>query len=95
MYGPKKYIDRKYADTIMQLASHYRNTHPAGSSLSFGMDRTLETMDSYVAFINNMGYTMYEISIETMIKYIDEIKHTPGRFSPVELEELQKYLETL
>lgn len=95
MYGNKRYIEEKYADMIMQLAAKYRNTHTADHPLSFAMDRALETMDSYVAFINNMGFTMYEISIKAMIEYIDEILVEDVSFDKELMLEIRAYLSAL
>ena len=95
MYGNKRYIDEKYADVIMQLAAHYRNTHTAADPLAFAMDRALETMDSYVAYINNLGYTMYEISIEAMIEYTGSLLDSQTAFDAETLTEIKGYLKTL
>ncbi len=74
--GEKKFIDEKYADIILVLAHKYINENPdkKGTERFFRMEKTLETMDKYWAYINRMGFMMYEKSIEAMIEYLDGVR---------------------
>ena len=87
MYGEKKFIERKYADTILQLAWKFKHENPdmKNTPAYSAMDRTLETMDKYVAYINNMGFMMYEISIFHMAEYIGQLTGKECGFSSDEL----------
>lgn len=93
----KKFIDDKYAAVILQLAHKYLNENPQDKSdrMYHAMSKTLETMDMYVAWINNMGFMMYQNSIEQMIVYIDSIKYNCTEFSTQQLREVENYLKSL
>lgn len=92
----KKYIKEEYAGTILQLAHKYINDNPdkSGSEKYAAMAKTLETMDMYVAWINNMGFMMHDYSIVAMTEYIDEVKFSCG-LPAGRLEEIKDYLAKL
>ncbi len=71
--GEKKFIDEKYADIILVLAHKFinENTDKKGTWQFARMEKTLETMDKYWAYINRMGFMMHQKSMEAMIEYID------------------------
>lgn len=93
----KKFVNKKYTDIILQLARKYKNENSsmAGGRVYCAMDRTLETMDKYVANINGMGYMMYSDSIECMLEYITVLMDTGCEFPQQELQQLYDHLKGL
>lgn len=93
----KIFIKEEYAGIILQLAHKYINENPgnAGCNVYHAMAKTLETMDIYVAYINNMGFMMYDYSIKAMVQYISEINDTDVPFAGGRLEEIGDYLAKL
>ncbi|MBR5873245.1 MAG: hypothetical protein IKY90_00750 [Oscillospiraceae bacterium] len=92
----KKFIKEEYADIILQMAQQYITNHPEekGREAYIAMEKTLETMDMYVAWINNMGFMMHRDSIEYMIAYIQSANGSLT-FPKEKLEEIRSYLLTL
>ena len=93
----KKFVDKKYTDIILQLAWKYKNENPslAGGGVYCAMDKTLETMDKYVANINGMGYMMYTESIDCMLEYITTLVNTGCEFTYSELQRVYDHLSEL
>lgn len=93
----KKFVDKQYTDIILQLARKYKNENPsmAGGRVYCAMDKTLETMDKYVANINGMGYMMYTESIECMLEYIATLMNIGCEFSLRELQRVYDHLKGL
>ncbi|MBR5521664.1 MAG: hypothetical protein IKU54_06680 [Oscillospiraceae bacterium] len=93
----KKHVDKEYADIILQLAWKYKNENPAmkGGRVYSAMDRTLETMDKYVANINRMGYRMYDESVVCMLEYLATQTENNSWFTASELQRVRDHLTEL
>ncbi len=97
LMGEKRFIEEKYADDLLVLAHKYINENPdkKGTGDFKSMEKTLETMDKYWAYINRMGFMMHQSSIVTMKKYIAVLLDTQCEFEHVILEEILDYLKNI
>ncbi len=95
--GEKRFIEEKYADILLVLAHKFINENPDKKDTAGfkAMEKTLETMDKYWAYINRMGFMMYEASIQAMKEYLKELAVGECEYTPRQLTELSAYLETV
>ncbi len=89
----KKFIKEKYADRLLQLCSHYKNTHPDSCDrLTQAVERSLGTLDKYSYYILGMGYMVETEDIPYIKQYIMCLKEKSEMFSADVLTDLYEYL---
>ena len=67
----KKFIKEKYADLVLQLCAHYKNSNPkATGRTALAVNRSMETLDKYSCYILGMGYMVDTEDIPFLKEYI-------------------------
>ena len=71
----KKFIKEKYADLILQICAHYKNTFPHSTDRTAkAVNSSLETLDKYSCYILGMGYMVDTDDIPLLKEYILSLK---------------------
>ena len=88
----KKFIKEKYADLILQLCAHYKNTKPkATGRTALAVNRSMETLDKYSCYILGMGYMVDTEDIPFLKEYILSLCGK-NLFSDAMLADVMEYL---
>ena len=89
----KKYIKENYADLVLQICAHYKNTHPKSADrTSQAVDRSLGTLDKYSCYILGMGYMVDTEDIPFIKEYINLLIDSKDLFSGEKLADVYEYL---
>ena len=88
----KKFIKEKYADLVLQLCAHYKNSNPkATGRTALAVNRSMETLDKYSCYILGMGYMVATEDIPFLKEYILSLRGEDV-FSEQMLADVVEYL---
>ncbi len=89
----KKFIEEKYADLVLQVCSHYKNSFPASTDRTAqAVQRSLGILDKYSCYILGMGYMLETEDIPYLKEYITELAKENQLFKTDVLEKINDYL---
>ena len=88
----KKFIKEKYADLVLQLCAHYKNSNlKATGRTALAVNRSTETLDKYSCYILGMGYMVDTEDIPFLKEYILSLRGE-NVFSEQMLTDVVEYL---
>ena len=91
----KKFIKEKYADLVLQLCAHYKNSNPkATGRTALAVNRSMETLDKYSCYILGMGYMVDTEDIPFLKEYILSLRGE-NVFSEQILTDVVEYLSVV
>lgn len=89
----KKFITEKYADLILQVCTHYKNTFPDSTDRTAkAVNNSLDTLDKYSYYILGMGYMVETDDIPYLKEYITTLIESREVASWEKLADVCEYL---
>ena len=89
----KKFIKEKYADLILQVCTHYKNTFPHSiDRMAKAVNNSLDTLDKYSCYILGMGYMIDTDDIPYIKEYIATLIKNGTEANSEKLADICEYL---